>query len=656
MRYVAFVSYAHRDSRQARWLHRTVEAYRLPRSVAEERALPPRLGRLFLDRSELPSSSDLSAAIQTALGEAENMLLVCSPAAASSRWVNEEVRRFRDLRGRERIFCLIVDGDPGLRDGPGGCFPSALLAPDPGDEHPVEPLAADIRPGQDRRSEASLKIIAGLLDVEFDALRQREQARRFRRLAALTIIMGIIAAALLALIVVAVIARDEARRQADEAHRQAETATQTTEFLRQLFVSADPTAARGRELTVRETVDRGVDQIDSRPELRGQPKVRADLMTTLAEVYVNLGEWRLADALARRAARTDRSDPRTAMRQDAIRAEVAIGSGDFAVARDLLVRALAAQPNPSPARSSLLIDRALAERGLGADTAADRFLAEARRESLTQRPPDLEHADRALKEIATRDYQQGRYDQAQRGFEELLRSRRRLGAGDDPLVGTAFNELGAIRYKLGDNIAARRWFEQALRIEVKLLGNDHPKVATIRGNLARIMVEQRQFAPALRLLEETRAAIVREQGDRTALLAWQDDSIGLAHMGLGDRAAAEAAFRRGLGVARATGAAKEGDLSVDLSSLLCATGRARSAQPLLDGAARAYAGAAATPSWSIARAAQVRGRCLMLAGDRSAGAVLVRQNAPAVIARWGSTSQFGVEAAAALAAVRGMQR
>lgn len=48
-----------------------------------------------------------------------------SPAAAKSRWVNEEILAFKRLGREHRVFCLIVDREPGDRSRE--CFPPALV-------------------------------------------------------------------------------------------------------------------------------------------------------------------------------------------------------------------------------------------------------------------------------------------------------------------------------------------------------------------------------------------------------------------------------------------------------------------------------------------------------------------------------------------------
>ena len=90
-RYAAFISYSHNDRKWAEWLHRGIETYRIPKGLLSELQadglVAPALRPVFLDRSELPSSSDLAASIRTALEESAFLIVICSPDAARSRWV-----------------------------------------------------------------------------------------------------------------------------------------------------------------------------------------------------------------------------------------------------------------------------------------------------------------------------------------------------------------------------------------------------------------------------------------------------------------------------------------------------------------------------------------------------------------------------------------
>lgn len=224
--YKAFISYSHRDQRWARWLHRRIESYQVPRHLVGQPAhagpVPRHLSPVFRDRDELASAPDLSARIQEALEASENLVVICSPAAAASTYVNREVEIFKRLGRSARVFTLIVAGDPAAKGTAQDCFPPALRqAYDeqgralPGD---TEPIAADARPQGDGRSPAGLKIIAGLLGVGLDDLRQRELQRRLRRMAVVT---GVALAALAVTVALAISAH-LARQEAEQRRMQAE--------------------------------------------------------------------------------------------------------------------------------------------------------------------------------------------------------------------------------------------------------------------------------------------------------------------------------------------------------------------------------------------------------------------------------------------------
>jgi tetratricopeptide (TPR) repeat protein len=178
-RYKAFISYSHQDGRHASWLQRALERYRLPKALRRAHPeLPARLYPIFRDADELASSTDLSESIQRAMDDSDALIVICSPAARASRWVNEEIRRFRASGRGDRIFCLLVAGspDPSSAD---CAFPSALLHDDDG-RALHEPLAADVTAAGDGRRGALLKIAAGLLHVGVDELRRRDAQRRAR--------------------------------------------------------------------------------------------------------------------------------------------------------------------------------------------------------------------------------------------------------------------------------------------------------------------------------------------------------------------------------------------------------------------------------------------------------------------------------------------
>ncbi len=224
-RYRAFIAYSHQDEDWAKWLHKALETYRVPRRlVGTETAIgviPRRLAPIFRDRSELPSAADLSQEINEALSQSANLIVICSSHSATSRYVNEEVSTFKRLEKADRIFCLIVGGEPQASTHPGHeaaeCFAPALRFKFDPDGQPTPdlaaPLAADARAGKDSKSNAKLKLIAGILGVGFDALKQREHQRNVQRLVTVTALSLIAMLITAGLAVDAMIARQAAERR-----------------------------------------------------------------------------------------------------------------------------------------------------------------------------------------------------------------------------------------------------------------------------------------------------------------------------------------------------------------------------------------------------------------------------------------------------------
>jgi WD40 repeat protein len=195
LRYWGFISYSRCDRRAAEWLHRSLESYRVPRALhgSTGQPLPRRLYPVFRDRDELSTSADLGAALRAALEASRALVVVCSPASAHSRWVEEEVRTFVALGRAERIFCVLVGGEPGVGSD-SECLPAALL------EHdgviPRVPLAADMRPNGDSQSLVRLKLVAAILDIPLATLIRRDRRRRrggtILAIAALSVVAAIV--------------------------------------------------------------------------------------------------------------------------------------------------------------------------------------------------------------------------------------------------------------------------------------------------------------------------------------------------------------------------------------------------------------------------------------------------------------------------------
>lgn len=209
-RYKAFISYSHTDEVWARWLHRSIEAYRLPRNLVGSKTsmgeVPARIKPVFRDRDELSSAASLGDTVKQSLSDSENLIVVCSPSGAASIWVREEIREFVRLGRRDRIFCVIVDGEASASGSVAAVFPDAIA-----EAGMQEPLAADVRKWADGKQLAKLKVISGMLGIPLDQLRRRDLQKR-RKALALTLVAAV---AVLAIVIIAISARMSAQQRRD---------------------------------------------------------------------------------------------------------------------------------------------------------------------------------------------------------------------------------------------------------------------------------------------------------------------------------------------------------------------------------------------------------------------------------------------------------
>lgn len=221
--YFAFLSYSHTDSAEADWLHREIERFRVPSTLAgrltANGVIPKRLSPIFRDRHELAAGENLTEEIRVALSASRCLIVLCSPAAARSKWTNEEIEFFKRVHPDGCVIAAIIAGEPGRKGDE--CFPAALTQRYDRRGRPTgrraEPLAADLRDTGDGKRLGLLKIVAGVLGIGLDDLVQRDQLRRQRRLALIAVasLIGMMIA--IGLAVIAIQARDAAREQRRQA-------------------------------------------------------------------------------------------------------------------------------------------------------------------------------------------------------------------------------------------------------------------------------------------------------------------------------------------------------------------------------------------------------------------------------------------------------
>ncbi len=175
-KYDFFISYRHGDpdTQIAQYLQRALEHYKIPKEIRIKSG-KQKINRVFRDNEELSASFDLAGEIREQLRTSEFLIVVCSPRTRESRWVMQEIQTFIELRGREYILPVLIEGEPA------DSFPDILLE--------TEPLAADFRADSTRHiirkcRQEMLRLIAPALHCSYDELRQRHKTYQMRRLAA----------------------------------------------------------------------------------------------------------------------------------------------------------------------------------------------------------------------------------------------------------------------------------------------------------------------------------------------------------------------------------------------------------------------------------------------------------------------------------------
>lgn len=348
-RYSAFFSYSRGDSKLAAKLHRALDTYKVPRSLRGAEglrgAIPETLHPIFRDKEDLSGGGDLAQRLQSALLDSNALIVLCTPNSAQSHWVNQEIETFQREGRDEDIFPVIGSGDPGSSDPEQNCLPPALS------DNQV--LAADLRDilqddGRiigDGFDGAKLKLIAGLLGIELDQLRRREDARRRKQL----VLAGLAAVTFLALAVMSGFLGFLADRNAREAETQKLIAEQNAERALRGEALAEKRAeaeslARQAEERERERADSERDRAEENAEEALRQAAIALSNKQVAEAETARAQLALAQAITQ-GARLAQQQGRT---ETALRMALASGqlSREIAEEQRVLLARLTTAPSP----------------------------------------------------------------------------------------------------------------------------------------------------------------------------------------------------------------------------------------------------------------------------------------------------------------------
>jgi serine/threonine protein kinase/Tfp pilus assembly protein PilF len=272
--------------------------------------------------------------------------------------------------------------------------------------------------------------------------------------------------------------------QMQRAQRQRDRAASVSSFLVDLFKVSDPNEAKGKTVTAREILDRGVAKIDQ--TLADEPLVQSELLRTMGDVYQNLGLYNSALPLLEKALALDRR----------VR-----GSDDFETMESMNLLATLLQNQGELDKAEALFREAL----------------ERRRRVLGNDHADTLNAENNLALVLQ---QRGKLDDAEALFRESLEGKRRTLKADDPDLLSPINNLGNLLKQEGKYEAAKPYLTELAEKTPRILGEDDPHTLTAISNLGLLLEAEGNLAeaePRFRKALEGRKRVLGNEHPQTLL-------------------------------------------------------------------------------------------------------------------------------------------
>jgi eukaryotic-like serine/threonine-protein kinase len=310
--------------------------------------------------------------------------------------------------------------------------------------------------------------------------------------------------------------KEERRRAEAEAHSSA----RVSDFLVDLFKSADPTQARGEEISARQLLDRGARRIES--DLSQDPGIQERLLRTMARAYLNLSALKpgldLTDAALALEERSGDARPAEKAGLLRLKGTILAGLARYDDARKSLQAALqSAREAYGPAHQEIVYDQnALANvdelQGRYPEAEAG-YLESLRLAGRLPGAPDTLAAADTRNRLGSLYIALGRHDEAIQQLTECVRLRQRLLAENAAEKSACLSLLGEAYREKGDYDAAEPLLVEDLRLSRKVLGNESLGTADSLSRLGDLYKLRGEPGRALPLLQEALAIDRRMLGE-----------------------------------------------------------------------------------------------------------------------------------------------
>ena len=376
------------------------------------------------------------------------------------------------------------------------------------------------------------------------------RARKFvRRNRTAMAAASLVFAALIAGLAAASLGLLEARSERAKAEQARDESEAVTQFLEDMLAAADP-AKRGKDVTVREVLDRASETLGS--QFHDRPLIEARLRGTIGNTYRSLGHLDQAEQQQHRQLEIleqalPPDEPQLLQAQHLL-AWVYAEQGRYTEAETLYEQVLEARRAVLGEEhdASLKTKNNLGLTYLDQDRYAE---AEALfREVLEIRSRLLgeEHQDTltSLNNLALVMGRQERFEEAMvLQLREYELTRRQLGE-EHPDTLISLNNVAFLYDRLGKTEDAERSFRQVLDISRRVLGEEHPDTLMVARNLGALLRDKGDLSESETLLREALAIQLRVLGEAHPSTLQASASLAMTLEKLERFTEAEILFRR----------------------------------------------------------------------------------------------------------------
>jgi serine/threonine-protein kinase len=335
--------------------------------------------------------------------------------------------------------------------------------------------------------------------------------------------------------------------QARQTARQAQAVSAVKDFLLSLFAASSPNEAKGRDLSVRELLDRGRTQIER--NLSAQPEVRSELQGALGRIYFQLGIYEQAEVLQRNALADASTDANTRAILSRHLAETLASRGNLKDAEPLASSASIALENAGdpPERVRAWITRSTIAQRLGKAAQAEQFAMRAAKLARDPAiPPEL--LGNALSAQGLAEWDLRNVMQSEALYREALQIHRTAFGDVDLRVATDRQNLTLALRNLGRYQEALEECRANIYIVEKILGPTHPDLSRALYTLGTTLYHMARYEEAEPVLRRGVAVARASLGDHPTT-ATALNNLGLVLMDWHGLDEAEQVYREALRIA-----------------------------------------------------------------------------------------------------------